>query len=104
MKYYAPTFLNGISSLILVLKHYLEEVVIDVADQTDNFNYKIDDYCYCSNDGMSVGTMGQDIKRIDRHRNKHVEYPCGCRYLFDHHIVLERICTEHENELIAHHG
>jgi hypothetical protein len=53
---------------------------------------------------MSVGTIGQDTKRIARHRNKHVEYACGCRYLFDHHIVLECICTGHENELIAHHG
>ena len=38
------------------------------------------------------------------YRNKHIEYPCGCRYLFDHHIILDRICSEPENELIAHHG
>jgi hypothetical protein len=27
----APSFLNGLSSLILILKHYLEEQVIDLA-------------------------------------------------------------------------
>ena len=48
--------------------------------------------------------MGQTTERISEYRNKYIEYPCGCRYLFDHRIVLERICTEHENELIAHHG
>jgi hypothetical protein len=37
-------------------------------------------------------------------RKKQIEYSCGCRYLFDHHIVLERICPEHERELIAHHS
>jgi len=41
-------------------------------------------------------TSQQDQKRI--------EYPCGCRYLFDHHIKLERVCSEHELELIANHG
>lgn len=48
--------------------------------------------------------MDQTTERISKYRNKYIEYPCGCRYLFDHRIVLERICTEHENELIAHHG
>ena len=49
--------------------------------------------------------IDRPTKRItSSHRNKHIEYPCGCGYLFDHHIILERICSEHENELIAHHG
>jgi len=38
------------------------------------------------------------------YRDKHIEYSCGCRYQFDHQIILERICTEHEQELIAYHG
>jgi hypothetical protein len=61
----------------------------------------IDDH---HNNIMSSGVMDQTTERISKYRNKYIEYPCGCRYLFDHRIVLERICTEHENELIAHHG
>ena len=53
---------------------------------------------------MSSGLMDQANGRISKYRNKHIEYPCGCRYLFDHRIALERICAEHENELIAHNG
>jgi hypothetical protein len=53
---------------------------------------------------MSSGVMDQANGRISKYRNKHIEYPCGCRYLFDHRIALERICAEHENELIAHNG
>jgi hypothetical protein len=49
--------------------------------------------------------MDQSTKGISKYRlNTQIEYPCGCRYLFDHRIVLERICSDHENELIAHHG
>ena len=54
---------------------------------------------------MSSGTMDQPTKGISKYsKYTQIEYPCGCRYLFDHRIVLERICSEHENELIAHHG
>jgi hypothetical protein len=53
---------------------------------------------------MSSPTMNQGIKGISKYRNTQIEYPCGCRYLFDHRIVLERICSDHENELIAHRG
>ena len=53
---------------------------------------------------MSSGLMDQANGKISKYRNKHIEYPCGCRYLFDHRIALERICAEHENELIAHNG
>jgi hypothetical protein len=56
------------------------------------------------NNIMSSRTMDQGIKGISKYRNTQIEYPCGCRYLFDHRIVLERICSEHENELIAHRG
>jgi hypothetical protein len=31
-----------------------------------------------------------------------IEYPCGCSYLFDHHIELKNICSEHESELTIH--
>jgi hypothetical protein len=37
-------------------------------------------------------------------RNIRIQYSCGCRYLFDHQILLEQICSEHERELIAHNG
>ena len=33
-----------------------------------------------------------------------VEYHCGCRYSVGRQIRLERICIEHELELIAYHG
>ena len=31
-----------------------------------------------------------------------IEYSCGCSYLFDHHIELKRICSEHESQLTTH--
>ena len=37
-------------------------------------------------------------------RRKQIQYACGCRYLFDHHITLEHICQEHETELVTLHG
>ena len=43
---------------------------------------------------MSSETMNQATKGISKYRNTQIEYPCGCRYLFDHRIVLERICSE----------
>jgi hypothetical protein len=43
-------------------------------------------------------------QRKSDYRHKHIEYSCGCKYLFDHQIILERICPEHEQELIAYHG
>jgi hypothetical protein len=44
-------------------------------------------------------------KRINSDtRKKQIQYPCGCRYLFNHQIILEYVCPEHERELIAHHG
>jgi hypothetical protein len=35
---------------------------------------------------------------------KRIEYSCGCSYLFDHQLVLEHVCPEHEIELISFHG
>jgi hypothetical protein len=44
-------------------------------------------------------------KRISSYaRKKQIEYSCGCRYLFNHQIILDHVCSEHERELIAHHG
>ncbi len=44
-------------------------------------------------------------KKIDSYsRNKRIQYSCGCSYLFNHQILLEQICSEHERELIAHNG
>jgi hypothetical protein len=44
-------------------------------------------------------------KRISSYfRKKQIQYSCGCRYLFNHQIILEHVCSEHERELIAHHG
>jgi hypothetical protein len=53
---------------------------------------------------MSVGQ--EIIKTTTRgnYRKKYIEYSCGCRYLFDHQIVLEHVCPEHEIELISFHG
>jgi hypothetical protein len=37
-------------------------------------------------------------------RKKQIQYSCGCRYLFNHQIILDYVCSEHERELISHHG
>jgi hypothetical protein len=37
-------------------------------------------------------------------RRKKIEYSCGCIYLFNHQIILEHICPEHERELITLHS
>ena len=31
-----------------------------------------------------------------------IDYPCGCSYLFDHHIELKQVCPQHEAELTNH--
>ncbi len=50
--------------------------------------------------------MEQQRKRFDdmEYRRKYIEYSCGCKYLFDHQIVLEHVCPIHEGELITSHG
>ncbi|MFL6382245.1 MAG: hypothetical protein ACJ72S_13290 [Nitrososphaeraceae archaeon] len=39
-----------------------------------------------------------------RKRQQQIEYSCGCRYLFNHQIILIHICSEHERELITLHS
>jgi len=52
-------------------------------------------------------TMEHEIRRItsgyNRRRNQ-IEYNCGCKYMFDHHITLEDVCPEHERQLVTLHG
>jgi hypothetical protein len=44
-------------------------------------------------------------KRISSYaRKKQIQYSYGCRYLFNHQIILDDVCSGHERELIAHHG
>ena len=37
-------------------------------------------------------------------KNTQIQYMCGCKYNFDHHITLENVCSEHERELVTSHG
>jgi hypothetical protein len=39
-----------------------------------------------------------------RKDNTQIQYMCGCKYNFDHHITLENVCPEHERELVTSHG
>jgi hypothetical protein len=39
-----------------------------------------------------------------RKKNTQVQYSCGCKYSFDHHITLENVCPEHERELVTLYG
>ena len=39
-----------------------------------------------------------------RRKNAEIEYACGCKYNFDHHITLENVCPEHERELVTSRG
>jgi hypothetical protein len=39
-----------------------------------------------------------------RRNKQQIEYSCGCRYLFNHQIILIHICSEHERELITLHS
>src|ERR671931_2860526 len=34
-------------------------------------------------------------------RRKRIQYDCGCKYIFDHHITLEDVCPEHDRELVS---
>jgi hypothetical protein len=53
---------------------------------------------------IMTGIIEQERERASDYRKKHIEYPCGCRYFFDHQILLEQVCPEHEGELITHNG
>jgi hypothetical protein len=47
----------------------------------------------------------EKAKRImSNARNKVIEYPCGCAYLFDHHIILKRVCAKHEADILTYHS
>jgi hypothetical protein len=37
-------------------------------------------------------------------KDTQIQYMCGCKYNFDHHITLENVCPEHERELVTSHG
>jgi hypothetical protein len=39
-----------------------------------------------------------------KRKNTQIQYICGCRYNFDHHITLESVCPEHERELVSLYG
>jgi hypothetical protein len=39
-----------------------------------------------------------------RRRNTEIEYNCGCKYYFDHHITLKSVCPEYERELVSTRG
>jgi hypothetical protein len=54
------------------------------------------------------GGCGDDSSSISyatrRSKQQQIEYSCGCRYLFNHQIILVHICSEHERELITLHS
>ena len=59
---------------------------------------------YINNNTMAE-LMEQDANRGRyARRTKQLEYACGCRYLFNHQIILEHVCPEHEIELITLHS
>jgi hypothetical protein len=54
---------------------------------------------------MEQETTTTTTKRVSSYaRKKQIQYSCGCRYLFNHQIILDHVCSEHERELIAPHG
>jgi hypothetical protein len=48
------------------------------------------------NNNSSYATKGK--------KQQQIQYSCGCRYLFDHQIILVHICSEHERELITRYS
>jgi hypothetical protein len=60
---------------------------------------------------MSIFVAPNMVQVIEEERKKQIvnnarmttiDYPCGCSCLFDHHIELEHICSEHESQLTTH--
>jgi len=56
-----------------------------------------------------IEMIGQEIRKISNsyakvRRSTQIQYECGCKYSFDHHITLENVCPEHERELVTLHG
>jgi hypothetical protein len=53
--------------------------------------------------GSGAGRSSSSYVR-PRRKQQQIEYSCGCRYLFNHQIILLHICPEHERELITLHS
>jgi hypothetical protein len=56
-----------------------------------------------------IEMIGQEIRKINNsyakvRRSTQIQYECGCKYSFDHHITLENVCPEHERELVTLYG
>jgi hypothetical protein len=56
-----------------------------------------------------VEMIGQEMRKTSnsyakRRKNTQIQYTCGCKYSFDHHITLESVCPEHERELVTLYG
>jgi hypothetical protein len=51
-----------------------------------------------------IEMMEQETTKSQFLRRKRIQYDCGCKYIFDHHITLEDVCPEHERELVTLHG
>jgi hypothetical protein len=56
-----------------------------------------------------IEMIGQEIRKTSnsyskRRKNTQIQYACGCKYSFDHHITLENVCPEHERELVTLYG
>jgi hypothetical protein len=47
--------------------------------------------------------IGWETRKTSR-KDIQIQYMCGCKYNFDHHITLENVCPEHERELVTSHG
>jgi hypothetical protein len=50
------------------------------------------------------GSSNSSSYATRRNKQQQIEYSCGCRYLFNHQIILVHICSEHERELITLHS
>lgn len=46
--------------------------------------------------------ISDNLEKVSEYKDKKIiEYSCGCVYSFNHYTRLERVCPDHENELIA---
>jgi len=46
--------------------------------------------------------ISDNLDKVSEYKDKKIiEYSCGCVYSFNHYTRLERVCPDHENELIA---
>ncbi len=56
-----------------------------------------------------VEMIGREMRKTGNSSAKtkkdtQIQYVCGCKYNFDHHITLENVCPEHERELVTLYG